>query len=83
MSERNAYIVNHNFELIFRKLKRDVIPSMESFQKFMKRQRRANKWDALALTMVGLYIYYNEKHKYELTKELNELREEIDQLKGE
>ena len=83
MSERNAYIINHNFELIFRRLNRDVIPTMEAFRKFMKRQRRANKWDALALILIDLYICYKEKHKYELTKELNELREEIDQLKGE
>ena len=83
MSERNAYIINRNFELIFRRLNRDVIPTMKAYQKFMKRQRRANKLNALALTMVGLYIYYNEKRNCKMKKEFDELREEIDQLKGE
>ena len=83
MSECNAYIINHNFELIFQRLNRDVIPTMEAYRKFMKRQRRANKWDTLALVMVGLYVYYNAKYVCKLTKEFEELRNEVDQLKGE
>ena len=83
MSERNASIINHNFELIFRRLNRDVIPSMEAYRKFMKKQRRANKGVLALAWMVSLYINYNEKYKYKLIKELNELREEIERLKGE
>lgn len=83
MSERNAYIINRNFELIFERLNHDLIPDMEMLRKFIVKQRHTNKNVAWLAMGISVYIYFNEKRQYELQKELNRLKEEIDKLKGE
>ena len=83
MSERNAYVINHNFELIFERLNHDLIPGMETLQKFIVKQRHVNKNIAWFAMGISVYIYFNEKRQYEQRKELNRLKEEIDKLKGE
>lgn len=82
ISERNTYVINHNFELIFGRLN-DLAPKMDSIQKFLTKQKHTNKNLAWAMVGIGVYIYFNEKRRYEQKKELDKLREEIDQLKGE
>lgn len=83
MSERNAYVINLNFELIFERLNHDLIPGMETIQKFIVKQKHTNKNVAWFVLGISVYIYFNEKRQYEQRKELNRLKEEIDKLKGE
>lgn len=75
MSEKNAYIINRNFELIFERF--------NTIQKFVRKQRRMNKDVAWLAMGVSVYIYCNEKWKREQRKELDRLKEEIDKPKGE
>ena len=79
----NTYLINHNFELIFGRLNHDLIPKVESIQKFLRKQKHKNKNIILAIMGIGVYIYLNEKHQREQKKEFNKLKEEIAQLKGE
>lgn len=83
VGERHAYVVNRNFELIFGRLNHDLIPTMDTFRKFIVKQKHTNKNVAWLMMGVGIYIYFNEKRQYQQKKELDKLRGEIDELKGE
>lgn len=75
MSEKNAYIINHNFELVFNRF--------NALQKFIRKQKCVNKKVTWLAIGIGVYIYFNEKRLDEQRKEFDKLKEEIDELKGE
>lgn len=72
MNKGSMYIINYN-----------TMPAMGAIQKFIKKQSATNKSAALFMLAVGIYTYLNEKRQSLQTKELENLREEIEQLKGE
>ena len=80
---RNAEIINNNFRTIHNKLKRDIVPTMGMFRKFITKQKYRNQKVALFMTAVGVYIYYNEKRQRDLENKLDRLGKEVDKLKGE
>ena len=96
MSEREKYIINSNFELIFRRFNRDLIPAMKAFNKFIKKQKRDNNYIKFCLLGVSVYMCLNEIHRrmqeerqdlmeqreiMNLNQELDRLNKKIEQLK--
>lgn len=77
LNERNVYVLNKNFELIFGSLNRDILPRLESIQKFIRKQRGRNTDFTYCILATMIYIIYNEyraqKHEEELQKVKDEL----------
>lgn len=70
MRERDTYIINI-----------DLLPTMESFRKFIVKQKRENRGIALFTLVVSVYIFTNENRLRKQQKELSKLKDEIDNLK--
>lgn len=71
----NSRIILHNFNVEENKLK--------ALKKFATKQKRINKKNALLMIGFIIYICWNEERQINQTAEFDELKEEVEKLKGE
>lgn len=82
MSNQFIYAINYNFDVMFKRLN-ELYPKMESFQKFVKREKKFDS-NILWLFMAAFVCIYIDNERAERQrKEIEKLKKEVDQLKGE
>lgn len=79
----NNEIINHNFKAISNKINRNLMPTVNAFHRFMTNQKHKNQKVALFMIGVSVYIYCNEKRYRKQEVELEKLRKEMNNMKGE